>query len=255
MITAAKTAILTPTHVILSPGSGGVSAVTSLGDDMFVTHFNRQQVDVYDAATLSFQRCLVVLGLSWARGLAVCSKNKCLYVFDSDNDCVHRVDLGGNNAVKKWSVARRSGDVSVNGEHNLIVACCWANKLQEYTTHGSLVREICLQAGVTRPWHAIQLSTGDYVVSQCTSPGAVSVVGVDGQVVRTYEESQTSGVGEMKYPASLAVTKNDNVLVADTGNRILSINSSLGSIQEQLSVDGRIQGLCLDESRGRLYVG
>ena len=256
MITAAKTAILTPTHVILSPRSGGVTAVTSLGDDMFVTRFNRQQVEVYDAATLSFQRCLVVLGLSTrTSGLAACSKSKCLYVSDHDNDCVHRVDLGGNNAVKKWSVARRSGDVSVNGEHNLIVACCLPSKLQEYTTHGSLVREIYLQADVTSPWHAIQLSTGDYVVSQCTSPGAVSVVGVDGQVVRTYEESQTSGVGEMKYPASLAVTKNDNVLVADTGNRILSINSSLGSIQElPLSVDGGIEGLCLDESRGRLYV-
>jgi len=64
----------------------------------------------------------------------------------------------------------------------------------------------------------------------------------------------------MVFPASLAVTKNDDILVADMwNNRILSINSSLGSIQElALSVDGRIHkpcGLCLDESRGRLYVG
>jgi len=56
------------------------------------------------------------------------------------------------------------------------------------------------------------------------------------------------------------VTKNDDILVADEdNNRILSINSSLGSIQElALSVDGGIKqprGLCLDESRGRLYVG
>ena len=64
----------------------------------------------------------------------------------------------------------------------------------------------------------------------------------------------------MKFPSSLAVTKNDDILIADQGNnRILSINSSLGSIQElALSVDGGIQrpmGLCLDESLGRLYVG
>jgi len=60
-------------------------------------------------------------------------------------------------------------------------------------------------------------------------------------------------------PSSLAVTKNDAILVADKDNRILSISSSLGSIQElALSVDGGIHwplGLCLDESRGRLYVG
>jgi len=88
----------------------------------------------------------------------------------------------------------------------------------------------------------------------------VSVVGVDGQVVRSYGQSQTSDVGQMENPTSLAVTKNDDILVADQyNNRILSISSSLGSIQEMaLSVDGGIhcpRGLCLDESRGRLYVG
>jgi len=135
-------------------------------------------------------------------------------------------------------MANHPAGLLVNSEHNLIVACYGANKLQEYTTHGSLVREICLQAGVTRPWHAIQLSTGDCVVSQYTSSGVVSVVGVDGQVVRSYGQSQTSDVGQMKHPSSLAVTKNDDILVADEGNNgILSINSSLGSIQ---SVDGGI---------------
>jgi len=98
------------------------------------------------------------------------------------------------------------------------------------------------------------------VVSQFTSPGVVSVVGVDGQVVHSYGQSQTSDVGQMKNPTSLAVTKNDDILVADqNNNRILSINRSTGCVQElALSVDGGIQqpfGLCLDESRGRLYVG
>jgi len=149
--------------------------------------------------------------------------------------------------------------LSVNRAHNVVVACCGDNKLQEYTTHGSLVREICLQAGVTSPWHAVQLSSGDYVVSQW-SPSVVSVVGVNGQVRHSYGQSQTSDVGQMKIPAGLAVTKNDDILVADSGNnRILSMNSSLSSIQElTLPVDGGIRqpvGLCLDETRGRLYVG
>jgi len=63
-----------------------------------------------------------------------------------------------------------------------------------------------------------------------------------------------------KYTASLVVTKNDDILVADgSNNRILSIIRSTGCVQElALSVDDGIQGpmgLCLDESRGRLYVG
>ena len=85
-------------------------------------------------------------------------------------------------------------------------------------------------------------------------------VGVDGQVIHSYGQSETSDVGQMKYPSTLVVTKNDDILVADKGNnRILSIIRSTGCVQElALSVDGGIQrpcGLCLDESRGRLYVG
>jgi len=34
----------------------------------------------------------------------------------------------------------------VNRAHNVVLACYSANKLQEYTAHGCLTREICLQA-------------------------------------------------------------------------------------------------------------
>jgi len=260
--TAVKSTTPTLTHVIPSQGGDSVRAVTSLGDDVFVARHKSQQVEVYDAVTLTLQRCLIVpaLGIFGIAGLVACPHYNCLYASDFHNISVHRVELSGSYAVKKWSVAGGPAGLSVNNEHNLIVACRNANKLQEYTTHGSLVREMCLQAGVTDPWHAIQLSTGDYVISQYTLPGVVSVVGVDGQVVRSYGQSQTSDVGQMKNPSSVAVTKNDDILVADEwNNRILSINSSLCSLQElALSVDGGIQyprGLCLDESRGRLYIG
>jgi len=237
-----------------------VAAVTSLNDDVFVVRDNSQHVEVYDAATFTIQRHIKVYGLvSYTPGMTACARNKCLYVSNWDNDSIHRVELSGCNVVKKWSVARHPVGLSVNIAHNLVVTCDETNKLQEYTTEGSLVREICLQAGVTDPWHAIQLSTGDYVVSQRTTPGMVSVVGVDGQVVHSYGQSQTSDVGPMECPSGLAVTQNDDILVCDEKNdRILSINRSTGCVQEPaLLVDGEIQcplGMNLDESRGRLYV-
>jgi len=248
-------------HVIHS--GNAVWAVTSLGDEVFVAHSgNSQKVKVYDAGTLSLQRSITVPGLSEEpRCLIACIRNSCLYVSDWSHHSIHRAELTGSNAVTKWSVANSPAGLSVNKAHNVVVTCYSARKLQEYTTHGSLVREICLQAGVTSPWHATQLSSGDYVVSQYRSPaGVVSVVGVDGQVRHSYGQSQTSDVRQMKYPRGLAVTKNDDILVADSGNnRILSMNSSLSSIQElALPVDGGIKDpycLCLDELQGRLYVG
>jgi len=248
----------TLTRVIPSQGRGSVTAVTSLGDDVFVGRLYSRQVEVYDAATLTLRRRLAVP--TYPSGLAACPDNNCLYASDYGQRSVRRLELSGSNAVRNWSVARGPTGLSVNPEHNLIVACCDGNKLQEYTTHGSLVRKIYLQADVSRPSHAIQLSTGDYAVSQLKSPGVVSVVGVDRQVLRRYIPSPTSEVGPMKHPSSLAVTKKDDILVADEdNNRILSITSSAGSIKElALTVDGGIEkprGLCLDESRGRLYVG
>jgi len=261
VLTAVKSSVPTLTHVIASQDRGNVGAVTLLDDDVFVVRYNSQgQVEVYDAGTFTLRRHITVHGLGTVTsGVTACDRNKCLYLSNYYNNSVHRVELSGSNAKKMWTVSSNPRGLSVNIAHNLVVACRDANKLQEYTTHGSLVREICLQPGVTKPWHAIQLSTGDYVVSQW-SPGVVSVVGKDGQVVHSYGQSQTSDVGQMKSPTSLAVTKNDNILVADhINNRILSINRSTGCVQElTLSVDGGIQGplgLCLDESRGRLYVG
>jgi len=262
VLTVVKSSLPTLTHVIPSQGRSGVHAVTSLDDDVFVVRHKSQQVEVYDAVTFTLQRHIEVPGLGeWTQGMTACARNKCLYlsVTERDNSSIQRVELSGSNAEKKWSVASSPRGLSVNVAHNLVVACQADDKIQEYTTHGSLVREICRHAGVTRPWHAIQLSTGDYVISQWTIPGVVSVVGVDGQVIHSYGQSETSDVGQMKSPTSLAVTKNDNILVADVNNhRILSINRSTGCVQElALSVDDGIRhpgGLCLDESRGRLYV-
>ena len=248
-------------HVIPSQGRGSVSAVTSLGDEVFAVRCDSEDVEVYDAETFTLLRHITVPELgSRCYGLAACAVYHCLYASDEHKSSIHRVELSGGNAVKKWSVARWPNGLSVNKKHNLVVACEWANTLKEYTTHGSLVGEICLQAGVRYPFHAIQLSTGHYVVSQWTSPGVVSIVEEGREDVHSYGEAQASDVGEMRCPRSLAVTKNDDILVADkSNNRILSIIRSTGRVQElALSVDGGIQGpcgLCLDELRGRLYVG
>jgi len=251
-----KLNVLRLTHAIPSQGYNRY-AVASLGDKVFVA--GEGGIDVYNATTFDLQHNLTLHRLSeYCYGLAACSSSNCLYASDWQNSRIHRVDPSGSSAVKQWSVASRPRGLSVNKEHNVVVACYGAHKLQEYTTHGTLVREISLQqVGLSDLWHAVQLSTGDYVVSHYTLPGAVSVVGVDGNVVCRYHPTQTSNVGQMQLPGSLAVTKNGDVLVADDDNeRIVSMDSSL-RYAEVLALPVEIHyacSLCLDESRGRLYV-
>ena len=237
--------------VISSRGGDGVTALTSAGDEVFVVRWFSQHVEVYDADTFTLRRQITVRRLHISWGIAACAFHRCLYVSDSSLHCVHRVELTGGDAVTQWSVASDPRGLSVNRQRNVVVACCRVNRLQEYTTDGTLVREICPQ-GVTRPWHAVQQSTDDYVVSQWKSPGDVSVVGPDGQLLRSH---RTLPSAELKHPRSVVVTKSDEFLVADAvDGRICASSGQLLSPPVDDGVE-RIEGLCLDEPRRRLYVG
>ena len=81
-------------------------AVESLGDEVFVACHNSQQIEVYDAGSFTLRRHLTAPGLgAYCFGLAACIGDGCLYASDYNNSSIHRVDLSGSNAVKKWSVA------------------------------------------------------------------------------------------------------------------------------------------------------
>jgi len=253
-----KSSAPTLTYIIESQDYDGVTAVTSLGDEVFVARRSGNQVEVYDAKTFTLLRYISVPEVSRSWGLAACAHYRCLYISDCNQNSIHRVELSGSDVMKKWFVVRSPIGLSVNKAHNVVVACYEANNIQEYTTHGTLVREIGLHLlrwrGRINPWHAVQLSTGEYAVSQGTLRGVVSVVTVDGEFVCIYRPPRISNMDGLR---SLAVTKNDDILVADSRNsRILSINSSLRSAQELDQYEAEVPwALCLDESRSRLYVG
>jgi len=232
------------------------------GNQLFVGRYGAAQVDVYDTKTFSIQRSVSITGLgNEVRGLATCDVNNCLYVSDS-NKRVHKVELSTYNVVLKWSVAGKPHGLSVNTAHNVLVTYWKENgmhKIQEYTTVGALVRQVSISDSC--PWHAIQLPSGQLVVSQWDPLHRVSVVGLDGQVMRSYGNKSGSQPGQLNGPLGMALYgKQGGLLVADCGNnRIMALNSSLSDARQlPLSVDGGLQeprSLCLDESRGRLIVG
>ena len=247
------------THVI--PKGNYVGGVTSLGNDVFVVRRKDKQIEVYDAVTFTLQRCLTVPHLgSRVFGLAVCPRNKCIYASDCDNSSVHRVELSGSNAVMKWSVAREPAGLTVNRAQNLLVVSRDESKLQEFTTHGTLLRNIQMSSGTGSPLDAIDLPTGQFVVSYYGSFHGVCVVDTTGAVIRSYGGQRGSRLTEMNHPAGLAVDKHGNILVADqANNRLLVLDGSLTSAHEMsVSVDGGLNypfGLWYDKSRGRLYIG
>jgi hypothetical protein len=265
---------LTPslTHVISDDDRRIVVDVTSTDSHLFVLRNPSQQhIQVYDTMTFKQQGTLQVKNLSddtSASGLITCLTYKCVYVSDTRKDIVYKIDLSCNNQVFSWHVDRIPLGLSINTDCNLLVACCWAIKIQEYTTSGSLVREICLELNDVKlsPWHAIQLTSNQFVVSCWNETNdEYDVVEVDtkGRNFVSYtKQLQSTTHCKFNVPRRLSLGKNnDSILVADYENdRIVILNRSLNCAHELNMMsedDGFKLPTCIyfDESHNRLFVG
>jgi len=110
--------------------------------------------------------------------------------------------------------------------------------------------------------HAAQLANGHFVISHSGPEEGISVVDPDGRVISTYRNDPQANTRPLKEPRYLLVDRNDNIIVADWGNRrIVKFNSSLNGpcgSDEFIDTNSVMEDpycLHLDESRCRLYVG
>ena len=235
-----------------------VAGIAVLGDEMFVVCWGQPNIQVYKYNTddVNVQRYINIDAASNTfRGLAACEFNQCLYASELNAGCIHKVSPVTNNTVQRWSVNGQPCGVTVNRAHNLLVACCNTHKVQEYTTDGSMVREISLQPDITNPTHVVQLRNDQFGITQQGSVYRYCVVGSDGKIVKS------TGSGQMGQPYGFAVSKGGSkIFVADQGsNRILLLESKSLSVQQLAAAFnvGFNQPSCihLDESAGVIYVG
>ena len=159
-------------------------------------------------------------------------------------------------------MASKPVGLRVNRAQNLLVVSYGESKLQEFTTHGTLLQNIQLQLdGTTGDFrHAVDLASGQFVVSCCAPLHGICLVDVNGTIIQSYGGQSGSQMTQMHNPEGLAVDIHGNILVADElNNRLLVIDRSLTSAHEMsVSVDGGLRGPCslwYDKSRGRLYIG
>ena len=247
----------------LPAGKWPVRGVTVLFDQIFVLRLGTQEVEVYDSNTLNLTSRLPVDELVSPWDLASCSKFRCLYISGWFGRVIHRVELGG--ATTRWEVNDASYGLSVtpDPDFHVLVTCGAARKLKEFTTNGTLVREILLHEDLVHPHRAIQID-GQFIVSHGWHSDPlhrVCIVNSTGHVTRCYGGPRGSAAGQLNYPRHLAVDGEGNVLVADHSNkRVLLLNETLYYVRELVSIHNSDRSglvpwrLCLDVSRGRLFV-
>jgi len=129
-----------------------VSGITVLGSDVFVVRRTRQ-VYVYNSTRFTSLYNLMISGSEeQLEGIVLCSRNNCLYVSDYGQKIIYRHDIS-NNVTTKWSMSGICYGLSVTKTYNVLTTLRDPNRIQEYTTHGSLIREISLDSSIDHPLH------------------------------------------------------------------------------------------------------
>jgi DNA-binding beta-propeller fold protein YncE len=255
---------LRPSLTQVISGGGQCFAVTSLDDKLFVARSPAATdlVLVYDTNTFQLLGNITVPGATGNfYGLAACPVNNCLYVSEMTKHVVYKVELSSaifdNPKITNKSVCSYPAGLFVNSQHNVMVTCA-SGRVQEYTTNGSLIRELSDSA----IWHSVEVNNGTWAVSRYASKNQVCQLTTSGTVVKCYGNvTAGSALGQMNWPQTMAIDKQGYIVVADeNNNRILVLNPTLSDgrlLPLPINDTGTIVqplGLWLDESRGRLYV-
>ena len=253
-----------------------VTGVTLLDNLLYVLrNTSSRQIEVYDRNSHRLKRRLTVSGLGRSTAIVACAYYRCGYIGDIDNDCIHRLSLPGAD-VTQWPVSDDPTGVSVTDRHSVLVTCRVVREIEEFTTDGQLIRQLQLPDSVKSPQHTIQLSSGEFILTNSACFGdplfdpfcvsgpfsfldplhAVCLISSGGQLVKSYISAERSGSQQMLR--HFVVDRRGFVFVADYFDyRVLLLSPSLNYIREVVSRD-RLQGcpqcLCLDADESRLYV-
>ena len=238
-----------------------VLGVTSLGEEIYLLREKgRDEVEVYDVISYRLLRCLTVPNSRGFSDMTSCANLLCLYISDPSVKCIHRLDLHGS--AEQWPVNDKPGGLSVNVNHNLIVTCYVVRRIKEFSPRGELLRDVILPDDVTNPQHAIQLTSGQFIVCHgdpVDRVHRVCKISSDGRhVVQSHGGHRGSDTGQYNRPYHLAVDDNEFVFVVDYGNRRVTLLSpTLEYVRQVVSRDQLKwwpDRQCLDVQRRRLYV-
>ena len=243
------------------PEGRPVRGVTSLAGEIYLLRdTDRDQVEVYDVITCRLQRRLTVTDAGTFVHMTSCEHYRCVYIGDPFGECVHRLDQQG--AATRWSVNNVVSGLSVNAAHNVMVTCCEDRKIIEFSPRGEFLRDVILPDDVIDPRHAIQLTSGQFIVCQGYSGDRVHRVckiSSDGRhVVQSHGGHWGSDTGQYNWPRHLAIDDNEFVFVADYHNRrVTSLSPTLGCARQAVSRDqlaGQPVALHVDSKLRLLYV-
>jgi len=234
--------------------------VTSLHGNLYV--LRADCIDIY-TTTNCYEHLsrLYVDGLKGAEwnDLTSSELHNSLYVADNAKKMIRAVPLEGPQ--RDWVVPDCPCGVSVTRDDTLLVTCADIRQLLELSLHdGDCFRRTPLSPGIERPWHAVKLISGHYVVSHSTGRGLpgqhrACVVDSDGSILFHYGAQPGSGMGQLNWPCHLSHNTDELVFVADSSNnRIVLLTRDMQFMRHYVGSLSHPRRLHLERETRRLYI-
>jgi len=201
------------------------------------------QLDVYDVKDYS-SRGNITIPLNYGdfcfSDMAACCFHRCLYIVDWKNKRIVKLQMPSKLSTWKlstWAVDDISCKlISVTSEHYVLVVCGLMLKL--FSTDGVLQVTVNLQPDIVNVTSAVELTPGQYLVSQSPSDSnginqlhRVCVVNSEGEVLHTHGGFQGSHHTLLNSPRDVAIDKDGFVYVVEENiSRLIVLTPKLGYI-------------------------
>ena len=234
--------------------------VTQLHDVVFILCLGFSSILRFNASTHQRLADVDVKSLQGPRDIAACEQTSHVYV--AGVGCIWRMSADGAE-IRRW-LPKSPDDtfgprtLSVTSTR-LLVTSDFAKQLMQFDADGNELRRVHLPDNL-EPGHAVESPTGTFIVSHRNArllyPWQVSEVNTGGEVLRQFTASLPSSPC---LPAHIAVDSHGNVVLADSGNRILLLDAHL-TLRRVITDEHQLkyktpQRLCYREQSGQLLVG
>jgi len=217
--------------------------------------------------------------------MASCERENCLYVSDSSvaNKCIWKIrrKTGGTFEIIRWlKTDYQPFTLSLSSFNGQLLVIGYWDSWPILRIYGSdaTYRSIQLPKDVERPRHAVETSTGNFIIIHRWTEKAVKLdSGLNGKQMRMWVVSEITRDRQMvirrfipsnetqilKNPLHLSLDSEDNVFVADSdNNRVILLDSDLTwnrilcpmKEEEETKILSPWR-LCYDEDKKQLIVG
>lgn len=230
--------------------------VTVVDDKIYVLSGSIGSVLVYQARDpFSFIDEIAIPEITSPWDIAGSSESSCLYISDKDTSCVWKVSLTEvekdgwfgseryEHLVSRWLCGiSEPHTLSISNDGTMLLLLVGnPPRLETYDHDSTLIRSLELPLDVEDPRHALESSTGTYVISygwSGTKTQGLVELASDGRVLRTNEP--LNEWQQLKNPHHLAIDAENRVYVADFyNNRVLLLDSNLHWDQREVLTEDK----------------